>query len=268
MTNFNHYWRLVVTASCFAGFGLGGLFLATLVFPSMRVLPGGRKRRVLRAQWMVHKGFSAMVWTLRTFGAMRLDIRSGDRLRNCGGALIVANHPTILDIVVMFSLMPNACCVVKSGAWRNPFMRGVVSAAGYINNSAPDSLIEDCAAELAAGTPLVIFPEGTRTRAGRDLKFLRGAAYVALRSNCPLLPVVLRCDPPTLSKGEKWYRIPARPFHYSVDVQRPLQFERLIDSALPPAIAARQLTEALERYFTKELAVYGNAEVGNQAAAH
>ncbi len=263
MINLNYYWRLAVTASCFAGFGVVGLMLTLLVFPSMRVLPGGSRSRASRAQWMVHKSFAAMVWTLRTFGAMRLEVRRGENLRDCGGALVIANHPTILDIVVICSIMPNVCCVVKSGAWRNPFMRGVVRAAGYIDNSTADSLIDDCAAQLAAGTPLVIFPEGTRTRAGRPLRFLRGAAYVALRSNCRLLPVVIRCDPPTLSKGEKWYRIPARSFHYKVDVQSPLRIEEMIDPAAPPAIAARQLTAALERYFTKEVAGYGNAEVGN-----
>lgn len=253
----NYYWRLTVTAGCFAAFGVGGVLLTALVFPLMRLVPGGANRRHRRTQRLIHRFFALLVAILRKSGVMRLETSGAERLRECRAALVLANHPTYIDVVVLLALMPEAGCVVKAGLWRNPFFGGVVRAAGYISNSAPESLVEDCAAALEAGQPLVIFPEGTRSRPGTALKFLRGAACIALQSGAPMLPVVLRCDPPTLTKAAKWYHIPPRPFRFRVDVLSPLQARELLAIAEPRAIAARKLTESLERYFTRELEAHG-----------
>jgi len=72
---------------------------------------------------------------------------------------------------VLIAHIPNAVCVVKAKLWSNPFFGGVVRAAGYIRNDEPETLMRDCAACLAAGLPLIIFPEGTRTVPGERLHF-------------------------------------------------------------------------------------------------
>ena len=51
--------------------------------------------------------------------------------------------------------------------------------------------------DLRSGRPLLIFPEGTRTVPGLPLDFQRGAAYIALRSYLPVLPVLIDCNPTT-----------------------------------------------------------------------
>jgi 1-acyl-sn-glycerol-3-phosphate acyltransferase len=197
-----------------------------------------------------------MVAVLRAGGVMRLEIAGVEQLRDARDALILANHPTLLDIVVLLSFMPRANCVVKSEFWRSPFVGGVVRSAGYINNDsdAPEQLIDDCATTLRDGAPLVIFPEGTRTRPDLPLRFLRGAAHIALKSDRPIIPVLLHCDPPTLRKGSPWYEIPPRAFCIRVAVRPPLNAAELAGPALNPGIAARRLTTALERYFSRELA--------------
>jgi hypothetical protein len=64
---------------------------------------------------------------------------------------------------------------------------------------------------------------------------------------------VLQCDPPTLTKGSRWYQIPAQPFRFSVTVHHELVPGSLADLHQPSLIAARRLTHALEGYFSKEL---------------
>ena len=129
------------------------------------------------------------------------------------GLLILANHPTLIDVVLLVSLLPNADCVVKHAVARNPFMRGPVRAAGYVANSDGAGLVDDCIAAVHAGGNLVIFPEGTRTEPGQPLRLQRGAANIAVRGRLDITPVRITCTPLTLTKGQKWYRVPSRRFH-------------------------------------------------------
>ena len=94
---------------------------------------------------------------------------------------MLANHPSLIDVVVLISIIPNADCVVKAHLFKNPFLRGVVKNTGYISNADPEGLLVDCKKSLAAGNNLIIFPEGTRTKVGQAVKFQRGAANIALR---------------------------------------------------------------------------------------
>lgn len=250
----NYYWRLIATGGCFIAFSFGALILSAVVFPVMQIVSGPKK--AIRARWVISKAFGLFLWLLQATGVMRLEVIGGDKLRSCRNVLVLANHPTLIDVVALVSLMPTASCVVKQALWRNPFMWGVVRAANYISNNEPDALVKDCAKDIRSGQPLLIFPEGTRSVPGKPLKFKRGAAYMVLSSDVPILPVLIRCDPPTLAKGEKWYKIPKKQFHLTIDVKNEIALNQLVGSEDPPAIAARKLTVALEKYFTHELSTH------------
>jgi 1-acyl-sn-glycerol-3-phosphate acyltransferase len=245
----NYYWRMLMTGACFLLFSTGGAVASFTLFPALRLMPGGPGERERRVRWMICKFFGLMVALLRITGVMRLETQGLERLQRARGVLVLANHPSLLDVVVLLSAMSRATCVVKDEWWANPFIAGVVSAAGYIRNSEPEQVLEDCDRALDQGAAVIVFPEGTRPRPNEPLKFRRGAAHIALKSARPIMPVLLRCDPPTLTKGSSWYQIPPRPFCFHVTVRDELAPGRLADLREPPVIAARRLTHALESYF-------------------
>jgi len=86
------------------------------------------------------------------------------------------------------------------------------------------------------------------------LRFQRGAAYIALRSGAPIVPVLIDCRPSTLTRAQKWYEIPPRPFHLRIKALAapPLECRALPGEAEPRA--ARRLTRALQDFFVMELA--------------
>lgn len=165
----------------------------------------------------------------------------------------MANHPTLLDVVVLISRLPQADCVVKEGVRINPFMRGVVRTTGYISNASPDMLIEECSQVLNKDRTLIIFPEGTRSRPGEEMKFQRGAARIALRSKAPVQLVTVTCEPPALMKNTKWYQVPSRRWHIHMWVHEPVGVADLVDKSLPGPIAAKRCTEALKKSFERKL---------------
>jgi 1-acyl-sn-glycerol-3-phosphate acyltransferase len=185
-------------------------------------------------------------------------------LRADGPAIVVANHPTYLDVMVLLSLTPRACCVVKNAHWSNPCFWGIVRSAEYVSNADPAELIEAGARQLAAGYTMIIFPEGTRSPAPNRLHaFSRGFAHMALKAGAPIVPVLMDCDPPAFTKQMRWYDVPARAFRMRVNVLEPLGVEQLAAHDTTPALAARSVTSAVEAHITQHLVDYGFFKTGN-----
>lgn len=251
---FSRAWRVFATGFCFALFGIGGVALGVVVFPLVALLSPDRQRRIRRCRLLVHYAFRLFVGLMKRLGVLTYSVEGLSSLEG-EGVLVVANHPTLIDIVFLISLIPNATCIVRAGLFRNIFTRGPVSWAGYIPNNSGEELLETCATELQRGSSLVVFPEGTRSVAGESLRFRRGAAYIWQRARCPLVLATLRCDPPTLAKNEKWYAVPERRFHYSIalrDSRAPGLRELLAGEG---AGDVRHLNRRWQDYFQNELAV-------------
>lgn len=244
----NHLWRVLGTGLSFLAFGVGGLLLGLLVFPAINLCVRDPQRRQRWARALVQKSFAFHIELMRVLGVLTYEIRGRERLRR-DGLLILANHPTLIDVVFLISLLPNADCVVKSALARNPFTRGPVRAAGYVFNDDGAGLVDDCIAAVRRGGNLVIFPEGTRTRRDEPLRLQRGAANIAVRGGLDITPVRLSCTPLTLGKGEKWYRVPACRFHVVVDIHEDLEIASFLNGTQGEALVARQLTEHLTHYF-------------------
>jgi 1-acyl-sn-glycerol-3-phosphate acyltransferase len=247
----NYYWRVAATGTSFAFFGIGGLMLSVLAFPPLIVFSRGKRRQY--ARWIIHKSFRLFMWFMENSGLMRLEVIGGERLHKCRNSLVVANHPTLIDVVALVSLIPDASCIVKQSLWKNPFLKGVVRAAKYISNSEPDDLIKDCSKELNDGNALIIFPEGTRSKPGERLRFLRGTAHIALGINAPILPIFISCNPTTLTKNEKWYQIPHRRVNLRIEVLDPISATQWVNPHDEQTIAVRKLTRALETFFNEKL---------------
>jgi 1-acyl-sn-glycerol-3-phosphate acyltransferase len=246
----NYAWRVVATALSFLSFGLGGVLLRLLVFPVLALAVRDPERRSRTARAIIHHNFAAFIGLMRLLGVLTYEVHGLERLRR-NGLLVLANHPTLIDVVFLVSLIENADCVVKSALARNPFTRGPVRATGYVCNDGGAELVEACIASVRSGKNLVIFPEGTRTPRSGPGRLQRGAANIAVRGVLDVTPVRIRCSPPTLSKGERWYHIPSRRFHVTIEVGEDISVASFLDGTTA-AIASRRLTAFLAAYFSGE----------------
>jgi 1-acyl-sn-glycerol-3-phosphate acyltransferase len=245
-------WRVLATGLCFVVFGAGALMIRALVFPLLTVAPWPAARRQQICRDVVHFALRCFLWLMAAVGVIRYDVRNGERLRR-GGLLIVANHPSLIDAIFLMALTRGADCVVKADLASNPFTRGAVRATGWIRNDCGGAaMVDDCIASLRAGSSLIIFPEGTRTEPGAPLRLQRGAANVAVRGGFDLTPVVIHCEPPTLTKGGKWYRVPPRRPRFVIDVHPDIEVTRWVPDGLEAAQAVRRLTHSLSDYFSRE----------------
>ena len=237
----------------FSVFGVGAVLLATALLPATRLLARPDRPADLIAQRWISRAFALFIelgcririWDFEVSGFERL----GDR-----GILIVANHPTLIDVVLLLARVPQCDCVVKRAAWRNPALMGIVRAAGYVPNDDGSAMIDACVERLEAGRSILLFPEGSRSPESGFRRFERGAAHVAIRSGRPVVPVFIDCQPPALKKGQPWYAIPNARMRFRLRAGEPIDVRKLIDEADPPGVSARRLNAALLHHFETELA--------------
>jgi 1-acyl-sn-glycerol-3-phosphate acyltransferase len=241
------YWlRLLGTGFSFLLFGLVTFVLGLVVLPVIRLLSleKSRARRLARA--VVSGGMRFFIHLTSGMGFISYEFIGREKLGR-PGQLIVANHPTLIDVVYLLGFTPTASCIVKAGHFRNVITRGAVNGAGYIPNAPTEDMIHAAEAALQGGETLLMFPEGTRTVPGQPLTMYRGAANVALRAARVLTPVYISCDPPTLSKNLPWYRIPPRRPKWTLRVGDDIDLEAYRGSPLP--IASRRLHADLAGLF-------------------
>lgn len=242
----NRVWRLVMTGLCFALFGLGGLLLSTFWFNVLLIAIWDKARRRRIARRSIAASFRLFLTVAKRLGVLDYQIEGRDILRNEQGCLVVANHPTLIDYVLLASVMPETDCLVKSALLKNPFLSGVVRAADYLINSQADALLPACQQRLEQGDTILIFPEGTRTRPGEEMTLQRGAANIAVRCSSDLRIVTIKCSEQMLNKESQWYDVPSVKPMFTISVHERVKIDQFYDAnSQEPALAARQLSRHL-----------------------
>jgi 1-acyl-sn-glycerol-3-phosphate acyltransferase len=200
----------------------------------------------------VHRATSFYISLLQRLGLAQLSIEGVENLPQ-GGAILVANHPSRLDMILFLSLIPRCGCLVKKERpLLSPYAR-IIRLAQYVKADGGQEIVDQASKELAAGRKMVIFPEGTRNVHGANsggLKFRRGAAALALQSGSPVVPVVLHYDPPVLGRGRKWYDTPKTICKVRIRYFEPLCFK---SSSLEQWAERREVTKSLENFFEDQL---------------
>ena len=256
-------WRLVGTGLSFTFFGIGGFLLGAVLCAILRLIIHDPARYAQVVRRLVSAAFRVFVWFMATVGVLRWRVEGMPARAMADGCLVVANHPSLIDIVFLIGLFDGADCVVKADVLRNPAFGLLTRAADYVSNDDAGVFLEQSIARLQAGRTVVIFPEGTRTVPGRPLAFSTAAGAILARSGAAAIPVIISCDPPTLYKGLPWYRIPARRPTFVLRVCAPI----VAVPGADPRQAARDTTRYLQAFFAAELAREPGQEPSGVSAA-
>lgn len=212
--------RAPLIASAFFFFWGGAFLFAWVVFPVLRLTSRSRESERKTCQRLQQRAFRLFHGYMQVLGLIRVTVDSADPERR-GPAVLVANHPTLIDTTAILASYGDVRCVVKSSLINNPFVGPMIRACGHIDAGDGDGLGGAAALDLAVGClrdggTLLIFPEGTRSPPGGMGTFRRGAFEIASRAGVALVPLFLTCDPPALTKGLPFWAQPDRLIHLAV----------------------------------------------------
>jgi 1-acyl-sn-glycerol-3-phosphate acyltransferase len=245
--------RLFRAGLCFLYFGVGVWLTGALVVPILRrtrwrgLSPEALELRTQRVVHRFCRSFAALIGPV-----MRLvDLQwIGSEALARGPVLVVANHPSLIDTPLLLAQMPQADFIVSPDWLRAGWLRPIVGAAGYLRAEDGAAVVRQAVERLRAGRSVVVYPEGSRTPPEGLRPFQRGAAHIALRAGCDVLPVLIRVAPRALMQGERWTDFPLENPLFRIEVGEPIR-------PAPPAqgegraLAARRLTGLLEEHFEK-----------------
>ncbi len=160
------------------------IFLVTLPFDRRRVL-----LHAFTCFWA-----SLYTWMNPAWPVVIADRHKLERQRAC---VMVANHLSLLDILVLFRLFAHFKWVSKEENFRAPFVGWNMRLNGYISLKRGDStsivkMLRQCEETLDRGSSIMMFPEGTRSPSGRMRAFRTGAFEIALKAGVPIQPLVIQ----------------------------------------------------------------------------
>ena len=253
------WWRVTLAGSSFFFFGLGGALLGWLVLPLVWLVGGGsRSERRLRCQRTVQFAYRVFHEYMRV--CRLLEFSSSATARNAAWpkhtqAILVANHPTLIDTPAILACMGTLCCVVTPWFGRNPLLAPLLRLCGHIVQQG-DSLaarlrvVELARQRLSEGHSLLIFPEGTRSPPGKLGHFQRGCFELALRARVPIYPVAISVHPHVLTGKTPWHDLPPCTANYRLEPLEPwLPHDYPVDRESARALAhnvRRELAKHLE----------------------
>lgn len=226
--------------------GLGSLALLCLAWlplalPLHLLLPRQAGQRLGR--WVIHAGFGLYLKLLRCCCACRFDLEELQQLRHAGPLILAANHPSLLDAVLITACLPNVACIMKAALMDNPLFGAAARLACYIRNNAPLDMVRQAQQSLKEGAQLLIFPEGTRTDHFPLGPCSRATGLIASRSGVPVQTLIIEFSSPYLGKHWPLLRQP----------RLPLQVSIRLGQRFPPPDDVTAFSAMLERYFRDEL---------------
>jgi 1-acyl-sn-glycerol-3-phosphate acyltransferase len=181
---------------------LSTLFWAFLAGSSLALFP------VAVAIWALTLPFDPRLRALHAFTcfwaslytwanpAWRVHVEGREKIRREEAYVMVANHQSLVDILVLFRLFVHFKWVSKIENFRIPLIGWNMSLNRYIRLRRGDrksvvQMLRHCRETLARGSSVMIFPEGTRSPDGRLRAFKPGAFLLAQATRRPILPIVV-----------------------------------------------------------------------------
>ena len=240
--------RVTLTAYCFGQFAIQVVWLGKWQIPRVIKKGSGSPEARRNALYVAHRHVVHYLATLASLGLVEFRFEGTPHAQPC---IVIANHPSLLDFIVLLRDFPNCVCLYKSRSLDNPILSSFVQAAGYIEGldgtaSASKRIISSCCKRFAEGHQVVFFPEGTRSESASTVrKFRLTAFYAALKCQAPVQPVAIHCQPLFLGKNQSWIDFSRHRNTMTIRYLPPIHVEELPETERTAAGLARAVREAI-----------------------
>ncbi len=178
-------------------------------------------------------------------GVFDIQFPEAEKLSKIRGTVLAPNHPSLIDAVVLLSVVPGTVCIMRANLIESPFLGGAARLAGFVPNDQGPALIRQGIGKIQSGENLLIFPEGTRTGTQAINAFKHGFALIAKKTGASIQTVFIEREGRYLSKGVSLFSFARPPFRFRLCLGRLVHAE--------PDESPQELSARLERYFREHL---------------
>ena len=192
---FQNTSALLITLLIWAYFLFGSTIFFILFYIPAYLFSKNRARSFQNLNHINMKIFFALTRSLTP----RTKFKIQREIRQIKSSIIICNHLSYLDPILLVSILKRQCTIVKSTFFHVPFFGWLLKTSSYVPSVPSEMLgpamiknLEEIKKHLAAGGNFFIFPEGTRSRDGKLAPFNKGVFSIARYCNAPLKLVYIK----------------------------------------------------------------------------
>lgn len=223
-------------------FALGALYIGCVLFPVLSFKYKGKERREKFAR-IIKNSWKFFISVMENSKEIKVNIDGN--LSDIKGKVVVASHPSFIDIILLIGNMPLSLCLAKKSLLKNPVMRNIVKSLYIINDIDPEIFKQSAVEALKDGYNIIIFPTGTRTLPGEEVKIHKGAAQIAIAAGVNIVPVKIETDYPFLIKNHFPLDAGNKTVNYKLTVMPEIKISDF-DSGLSEIKLRNHITESIK----------------------
>lgn len=190
---------LLRTAYIYLTFFVGCIVLLIMIL-LFRIIPIRKKKKKLCVCYAMHY-LCRLLLAISTFVKKEKINPQGEDFRK--PAVIIANHQSFIDILMILSFSPRIVMLTKDWVWKSPLFGIIIRYVDFYHVGEGYELsINTLQKKVDDGYSIAIFPEGTRTDTGKMKRFHKGAFYMAEALKLDILPVVFYGNNRIIAKAQ------------------------------------------------------------------
>ncbi|MET0946660.1 MAG: 1-acyl-sn-glycerol-3-phosphate acyltransferase [Flavobacterium sp.] len=181
-------------------YGLGGIVMSIFSLIIMPILPIKAETKMKGFRYVISKFMKSVLYS-NPFIHKKVINKYNETFEK--PAIIIANHSSFIDILVMGMLSPKIIFLVNDWVYNSPIFGATVRKAGfYPVSEGLEGGVEHLRQKVKEGYSLMIYPEGTRSDSNQIKRFHKGAFYLAEEFNLDILPVLIHGASEAIPKGD------------------------------------------------------------------
>lgn len=226
-------------------FGIGALIIGCIIFPVLSIFIKRKNRRKIFSE-IIHLSWNFFIRLMKITKV--INIHLNEKLSKIRGKIVVASHPSLIDIVILIGQMPKSLCLAKQELLKNPVMHNIVKSLYIINNIDPEIFQKNAMEALSEGYNIVIFPTGTRTLPNEPIKIHKGAAQLSILSGINITPINIKTDYPFLIKHHSPLDAGEKTVNYHLKIMPEINPKDYLEEPNNEIKARNHICEKIKKY--------------------
>ena len=175
-------------------------------------------------------------------GLFTLDIKKLSKIEN---KVIVATHPSFIDIVILIALIPHSTCFVKKELAYNPILKNLVNSIFITNEVDLEELKSESKKMLDLGFNVIIFPSGIRHRRNEFPKIKKGASLIALNANKNIVPIRFFSNNDFMFINQPFYEVGEKRVTFEIEQMPEINVQDFISAS--EIVSKKKITQQIEK---------------------
>ena len=231
----------------FSIFGFGAFFVNIFLFPCAKLFLKDKKLLYFYSD-TIHFTWRFFLKFVMFLRLIKLDIKDKSKIQSIKSKIIVATHPSFIDILILIALIPRTTCIVKSNLSKNIFLNNIINSVFILEDESIEDLKTHSKKMIENGFNIIIFPSGIRHRRNEFPKMRKGASTIAMYVNVDIECLKFYTDYDFLFINQPIYQAGSKPVTYELSYSGNIDISQELEKSENDIVIKRNITNLITKF--------------------